>query len=607
MMLRNHEPAEGHPRRALVSVLLAAARPLVRAAGRVRLIVVAAALLAAPESFGAQGARAFVLDQEARTVTLLDLPGGQVAKTATLQGSPSRLLRTADGVRVVVLDEGEGRDAGEAGFQAKTRAAATILDGRTLAVLGRVELGWGLTATPMLSTAGDRLSVVGPGFRGRTAAESLPSEVITVDLAAAKLVSRVELPRRATAAIATPDGRTVVVLSAREEPRKAAVLPAELRFIDVTSGTIAASVPLEGDPGGPVLAPDSQFLYLLDRGKPNNNPDKNVNGRLHAVSMKTRTVAAVTEVGSKPRGLVLDERGRRLLVVSDGPPFKGPGNRDRPGELRVIRGAAPAAPIPVGTGPERIEVAADGRSLWVLGTYSATRLALPGLEPAPPVTFKTWGEELAVSPDGQRLYMLNGEYLYTYDLATGQKIKDVRTGRMAMKTLMALESGLKTETSRLEAQNEARREGRSYYAYTEYALADPRGAMAIRPDGKAIYALNSQTSDVTIVDGRTGEIIKKVPAGGFAVHFMPAASLALVPSASTVHAVDLATHQKQADLITDAAGDFASSALSPDARTLVVHGAGGVLIVDGTGGKPVATMKAFRRAAAVEIDWGAVR
>jgi DNA-binding beta-propeller fold protein YncE len=575
--------------------------------GRLRLMVVSAALLAAPISVGAQGARAYVLDQEARTVTLLDLPGGQTAGTATLQGSPTRLLRTADGARVVVLDQGEGRDAGDAGFQAKTRAVATILDGRTLAVRGQVELGWGLGATPMLSTAGDRLSVVSPGFQGRTAAESLPREVTTVDLVAAKLVSRVELPRKATAAIATPDGRTAIVLSAREEPRRAAVLPAELRFIDLNAGTIAATVPLDGEPSGPVLAPDGQFLYLLDRGKPNNNPDKNVNGRLHAVSMTTRSVAAITEIGSKPRGLVLDEQGRRLLVASDGPPIKGPGNRDRPGELRVIRGAAPAEPIPVGTGPERIEVAADGRTLWVLGTYSATKLALPDLKPAAPVIFKTWGEELTVSPDGQRLYMLNGEYLYTYDLATGQKIKDVRTGRMGMKTLLALESGLKTETARLEAENKARREGRSYYAYTEYTLSEPRGTMAIRPDGKAIYALNSQTSDLTIVDGGTGEIIKKVPAGGFAVHFMPVASVALVPSASTIHAVDLATHEKQADVIADKTGNFASSALSPDGRTAVIHGTGGVLIVDARSGKPVATMKAFRRVAAVEIDWGAGR
>ncbi|MCC7176949.1 MAG: hypothetical protein IT177_01000 [Acidobacteria bacterium] len=574
--------------------------------GQLRRVVAVAALLAAPVSAWAQGARAYVLDQEARTVTLLDLPGGQAAKTATLEGSPSRLLRTANGARVVVLDQGDGRDAGDAGFQAKTRAVATILDGRTLAVQGRVELGWGLSATPMLSTAGDRLSVMSPGFQGKTAAESLPRELVTVDLAAARLLSRVELPRKATAAIATPDGRTAVVLSAREEPRKAAVLPAELRFIDLSAGTIVATVPLDGDPGGPVLSPDGQFLYLLDRGKPNNNPDKNVNGRLHAVSMATRSVA-VSDVGSKPRGLVLDERGGQLLVVSDGPPVKGPGNRDRPGELRVIKGAAPAPPIPVGTGPERLEATADGRTLWVLGTYSATKLALPGLEPAPPVTFKTWGEELSVSPDGKRLYMLNGEYLYTYDLATGQKIKDIRTGRMGMKTLLALESGLKTETARLEAENQARREGRSYYAYTEYTLAEAHGSMAIRPDGKAIYALNSQTSDLTIIDGVTGEVIKKVAAGGFAVHFMAGTSVALVPSASTVHAVDLATHEKQADLIAEGTGNFASSALSPDGRTAVIYGTGGVVIVDASSGKPVATMKAFRRVAAVEIDWSAGR
>lgn len=131
--------------------------------------------------------------------------------------------------------------------------------------------------------------------------------------------------------------------------------------------------------------------------------------------------------------------------------------------------------------------------------------------------------------------------------------------------------------------------------------------MAIRPDGKAIYALNSQTSDLTIIDGVTGEVIKKVAAGGFAVHFMAGTSVALVPSASTVHAVDLATHEKQADLIAEGTGNFASSALSPDGRTAVIYGTGGVVIVDASSGKPVATMKAFRRVAAVEIDWSAGR
>ncbi len=439
--------------------------------GRVGLMVVAAALLAAPEPAVAQAARAYVLDQQARTLTLLDLPGGHAARTASLQGSPSRLLRTADGARVVVLDQGEGRDAGDAGFQAKTRAAATILDGAHARRPGARRTRAG--ASPLRRCS--RPPAIGCRWWGRDSRDGRPPSRCRARWSpwtwwqpnCCRGSSCRARRRRRSAA---PDGRTAVVLSAREEPRKAAVLPAELRFLDLTAGTIAATVPLEGDPGGPVLAPDGQFLYLLDRGKPNNNPDKNVNGRLHAVSMATRSVAAVTEVGSKPRGLVLDERGRQLLVVSDGPPVKGPGIVT--GRVNCASSAArrPAAPIPVGTGPERLEVSADGRTLWVLGTYSAAKVALPGLEPSPPVTFKTWGEELTVSPDGHRLYMLNGEYLYTFDLATGQKITDIRTGRMGMKTLLALESGLKTETARLEAMNEARREGRSYYAYTEYTL-----------------------------------------------------------------------------------------------------------------------------------------
>ena len=91
------------------------------------------------------------------------------------------------------------------------------------------------------------------------------------------------------------------------------------------------------------------------------------------------------------------------------------------------------------------------------------------------------------------------------------------------------------------------------------------------------------------------------------MHFMPAASVALVPAASAVHAVDLATHQKKADVVTDATGNFASSELSPDAGIAVIHGTGGVLIVDASSGKPVGTMKTFGRVAAVEIDWGAGR
>lgn len=568
-------------------------------------LVVAAILAGGSAAAQTAPSRVLVLDQQARSLTALALPSGRPEQTTALQGTPTTLLRTADGQRLLVLDPGEGRDEGDKGFKAKTRAALTIVDGRTLAVRGRVELGWGLVQPTMLSAGGDRLSVVGPGFQGRSPAESLAREVVTVDLAAGTLMSRIELPRRATAFLATPDGRTAVVLSAREEPRKAPVLPAELRFLDLTVGTVTATVPLEGDPRGPVLSPDGQFLYLLDRGKPNDNPDKNVNGRLHVVSIATRTVQGVSDVGSKPRGLVLDDRGRQLFMLSDGTPIKGPANPQRPGELRVIRGAAPAAPIAVPSSPERLEVSADGAWLYVISADALTKLTLPGLVASPPVSIGSIGlVDTMISRDGRRVYEVFGDYFSTVDAATGKSVGEVRTGRTGKKMLLALETGLQMETARLNAENPARRDGRSYYSYTEYTLREPRGAMAIQPDGKAVYVLNSQTSDVTVVDAESGVLLEKIAAGGFVVKFMPTAGVALVPSSATVHVVDLATRKKRADVVTDSQGQFNQAELSPDSKVAVISGAGGVLVVDATSGKPVGTMKAFVRVVEVITEWG---
>ena len=104
--------------------------------------LLAAAVAEAQES----GPRAFVLDQTARTVTMFDVATARAGQTGTVQGTPTMLLRTADGRRLLVLERGEGRDAGDKGYQAKTRSAVTILDGRTLAVEARIELGWGFKA-----------------------------------------------------------------------------------------------------------------------------------------------------------------------------------------------------------------------------------------------------------------------------------------------------------------------------------------------------------------------------------------------------------------------------------------------------------------------------
>ena len=310
-------------------------------------LLCAMSLATAAESVRAQreAPLAYVLDKDARSVTTLEVTSGAVVRAATVQGSPTRLLRTADGKRLLALDRGAGRDDGGAGHQATTRSAVTILDAATLAIQSRVELGWGLEPTTMLNGNGNRLSVVCPGYVGRKADEARPAEILTIDLTAGKVVGRVALPRPATAFFGTPDGRTAVILSARDQPKQTPPLPAELRFVDLTGATSPATVSLAGDPRNPVLSPDGRFVYLLDRGNPSSNPAKNVNGRLLVVSVESRTLETTTDVGSKPRGFVLDERGRQLLLLSDSPPVRG-ARGDRAGELRIIRGRRSCRPSP---------------------------------------------------------------------------------------------------------------------------------------------------------------------------------------------------------------------------------------------------------------------
>lgn len=551
---------------------------------------------------------AYVLDQDARSITALDVTSGTVVRTANVQGAPTILLRTADGKRLLALDRGAGKDAGDAGYQATSKSAVTILDAATFAVQARVELGWGLEPTTMSSESGDRLSVVCPGYVGRKADETLPREIVTVDLVSAKVIGRVALPRPATAFFGTPDGRTAVVLSARDKPKQTPSLPAELRFVDLTGPTSPATVALDGDPRNPVLSPDGAFVYLLDRGNPSGNPDKNVNGRLLVVSVQSRRVETTTDAGSKPRGFVLDESGRQLLLLSDSSPVRG-ARGERSGELRIIRGANVLSPITVPGMPEFIRAAPDGKRLFVVSGDAISGFAMPDLTPLTSTRRpNVINMEFAVSPDGRRAFVVFQQSLWTYDLDSGKELQKITTGRMSSRLLSAAIAGVETTASKSAAQRDAEAKGKSHYYYTEYTLRDANETIAVRPDSTAAYILNRQTGDVTIVDAATGTTIEKVGTDGFAVHFVPGLSTALVVDKSAVHAIDMATNKKLDDLASGTSGDeFSRIDVSPDGKHAVVYSRHTVVCVSGSSGKPSAHQRTFGRVADIEFDWGVRR
>lgn len=565
------------------------------------LMIVAALPATTPVSAQQRSPHVFVLDQDAPSVAAVDLATGAIAHTTPLDGSPSILLDTGHG-RLLVFDRGTGKDAGDAGFQAKTKSSVTILDSETLTPKGRFELGAGLDQQVMLNAAGDRAAVICPGYTGRRPEENLPRELVIVDIAAAQVAGRVPLARPASAFFATPDGTTAVVLAARGKPKQTPELPAELQLIDLKAAKSAAALSFDGDPRDPVLSADGKYVYLLDRGKPSGNPDKNVNGRLHVISLQTHKVEAALDAGSNPHGLVLDETGRQMLMVSDGAPVKG--QRDPAGELRAFRGATVIGPVATLWSPQFIRAPADGSRLFVVSRGGVSGYNARDLTATTQFTDRNVnGDDFAISPDGRRAFSIWQQNLYTFDLDAGKQIEKVTTGRMTSRIIAALDAATATQTSKNAARREAERKGQSHYYYTEYGVRDPSQTIAVRPDSKAVYVVNRQTSDVTVVDAETGGVIEKVGVDGSAVYFMPAGGLALVVEDSAVHAIDLATHKKLDDLAAGKDYSVQAPEISRDGRYAVVNVRTGLVLIDASAAKAVTHVVPFKRVADLEIEW----
>jgi YVTN family beta-propeller protein len=547
--------------------------------------------------------RVFVLDEVDKSVTALDVASGAVLKTVTLQGQPKALVRTPDGRRLLVLDRGPGKDAGDNGYEAKGKSALTILDAASLDVQSRVELCWGLDFRAMIPPSGDRVSVVCPGYAAKKLEETLPREIVTVNLTNGQIAGRLPLPRPASAFFTTPDGTTAVVLSARDRPKQTPVLAAELRFIDLAGPTVVTTLTLEGDPQDPVLSPDGAFVHLLDPGKPSGNPDKNINGRLYTVSKETRKVEPLVDVGSKPRGFVLDESGRQLLLLSDRTPVKNPGDAAR-GELRVIRGGAIQPVITVATDPQFIRAAPGANRLYVVSYSAITALRLPDLTSLTSIPDRGIGTtEVAVTQDGRRAFSLWTDYVETFDLEAGTKLAKVTTGRMSSRLLKAAVAVTQTAASQRSGEQQAIKDGKTYYSYTQYNLKDPNISIALRPDGKAAYVLNRQTADVTIIDTETGKVIEKVATDGFDIQFLPAANVALVVASSKVRAIDTAANKELPDLPTASGAGFTRADLSPDGKYAIVYGPGAVLCIDGTSSPIKVKALPQKKLSDVEFDW----
>ena len=522
-----------------------------RVLGKVVPAVIAVALLApAPCRAADPPARLFVLDGHAPAVHAVDAATGRVQQTAALTGQPLVLMATPDGSRLVILDRGPGKDAGDRGWASTGKSSATFVDADQMQVVGRADLGWGLSLDrpATVSPDGRRVAVLCPGYQSKKAQERQPTEVVVLDVGAAKEIGRITLERPPVAWIGGADGRRVYALLPRPDPKDAPGGSASLVAVDLETGAAAGSLPLAGDVTQLVPSPDGRLLYALDRGKPSGNPEKNLNGNLYVVSVEPFAVMATLDAGSGPKSVFFEESSKALVILSEA---AGKGAEQK-GELRVVRAEKLEATVPVVPAPLFLRRSPDGRQLYVVGAKGLKILALPSFAPVRDVLIEGAGtnwtsdtqpgppNELVVTPDASRglVTYVNSSKLLVLDLNTGAKVGSVTTGRKGAKLAKMAEVTAINAGSYYSARDTAVANGDTIFSYDVYGIRAASTNIALRPDGRFAYVLNTQTNDVTIVDTVAAKDLDKIAVGGRELVPLPSGRFVAVVSPTGLSLLD---------------------------------------------------------------------
>ena len=283
-----------------------------------------------------------------------------------------------------------------------------------------------------------------------------------MDLLKGQVTARAELPRQPIALRLSSDGATAAVfyggvgwkyqsLSADEMPYS----NAELQFFDAAALRPLGQLAFDGAIHAPIFSPEGDCLYLIDKGQPSNNPQKNVNGKIHAVSLQEKKEMAILDAGDDPGAVFSDAESGQLFLLSNGAPVKGEKQVD--GEVRVLRGASIVSLLKVASRPQFVRVSPDRKRLYIVSPNTITVLDRSELREQGRIAMNGWASDLAFDPQGKLGFVLHPEssQMTILDLDAMRQTASVTTGRAGVKFAKALGAVALTAASATAAYGQA--------------------------------------------------------------------------------------------------------------------------------------------------------
>jgi DNA-binding beta-propeller fold protein YncE len=134
-----------------------------------------------------------------------------------------------------------------------------------------------------------------------------------------------------------------------------------------------------------------------------------------------------------------------------------------------------------------------------------------------------------------------------------------------------------------------------YTVYTPRIAKAARGPLAMRPDGKFAYYLDTQTNDVTVVDGESGERVKNIGVGGGGQELVVLANGKYVAAVSDDSVIIIDTDKNEMAKEIKLSGDVSDFEVSAKGDYAAVVGKGKIVVIDVHEASQVAAFDAFKR------------
>lgn len=199
---------------------------------------------------------------------------------------------------------------------------------------------------------------------GRTLFVACAGSVLSVDLAARKVVQAIAMPAVPTGLVLAADGRTLFVTCAAPQ--------SEVCVVDVARSRISARLPAGHTAMAPVLSPDGKTLFVCNR----------FNDDVSVIDLATQSELRRIPVRREPVAAAITPDGRHLLVANHLP--AGRADADRVAAVVSVIDTALGRvvsdiPLPNGSGSlQDIRISPDGK--FAVTTHLLARFHLPTMQ-----------------------------------------------------------------------------------------------------------------------------------------------------------------------------------------------------------------------------------